>query len=103
MAGREPAGLTEGSEKDLQILVMGGERVVGSLCSVQTQGWFPWDSRHASSQQESSSGCVWWVWSPELQGWDWCHLLVSWALHANRPCCPQGGLLTHSARMAWVW
>lgn len=65
MAGREPAGLTEGTEKDLQRLVTRGRRVVSPLRSVQTERWFPWDSGRANSPQKSSLGCMWQVPSPE--------------------------------------
>lgn len=41
--------------------------------------------------------------TPELLGWELYYLLVSQALNTNGLWCLQGGLLTYSARMAWVW
>jgi len=65
MAGRQPADLTEGTEKDLQRLIIGGGEEGGwwVLCAVSRHG--DWDSGHDNSPQESSLGCMWQIWSPE--------------------------------------
>lgn len=41
--------------------------------------------------------------APELLGWALYYLRVSQALYINGLWCLQGGLLTYSAGMAWVW